>query len=190
MMLSDQVVAAMAKAYVASKEDYAGRLMETLQAAQLEGGDIRGKQSAALKIVSGQAYTSKGEAEVRALYDLRVDESEQPLAELGRLVRLRRAQLLSDEGDDLLAAGEKEAALEIWARARAMAPEIEELAYWQALTLADVPADVNGAVDLLKEMLDDAENRADWVELLRRLESTGILEREGVVQELLEALGI
>ena len=189
MMLSDKVVAAMAKAYIASKEDFAGKLVETLQAAQRESGDIRGKQSAALKIVSGDVYTSKGEAEVRAVYDLRVDESEQPLLELGRLVRLRRAQLLSDKGDDLLAVGEKEAALEIWARARAMAPELEELVYWQALVLADVPGDIPAAAALLRDMLDGTENGKDWVELLRRLEPTGILEREGAVQELLEALG-
>ncbi|MBN1265429.1 MAG: DUF1028 domain-containing protein [Anaerolineales bacterium] len=185
MMLSDQVVSAMARAYMASKEDFAGKLMAALQAAQQEGGDIRGMQSAALKIVSGETHTSEGEAKVRAVYDVRVDESEQPLLELGRLVRLRRAQLLSDAGNDLLTAGEKASALEVWARARAMAPELEELAYWQALALADEPADTPGAAALLREMLENTENRMDWLELLRRLEPTGIMKREGAVQELL-----
>ncbi len=187
MMLSDQVVAEMAKAYVASKEDFAGRLMDALLAAQQEGGDIRGMQSAALKIVSGEAYEKNGAAAVRPVYDLRVDDSDQPLVELGRLVRMHRAQLVSDEGSRRLEAGEKDTALSLWARARKMAPELEELVFWQALELADKPADVPGALVLLKG-LEDKENFAGWVELLRRLEPTGIVEREEALKELLGGL--
>lgn len=188
MMLSDQVVAAMAKAYVASKEDFPGRLMDALLAAQQEGGDIRGMQSAALRVVSGAMYEEDGMAAVRAEYDVRVDESEKPLVELGRLVRLRRAQLLSNEGNRQLDAGDMEGALKIWARAREMGPELDELVFWQALALADEPADVKGAAALLRMMLDQVPDSDHWVELLKRLEPTGIIERGGAVQELIEAL--
>ncbi len=187
MMLSDQVVAEMAKAYVASKEDFAGKLMDALLAAQQEGGDIRGMQSAALKIVSGEAYDKDGAAALRPVYDLRVDDSEKPLMELGRLVRMHRAQLLSDEGSRKLESGDKEAAVELWARSREMAPELEELVYWQALELVDKPADVAGALALLKD-LENSDNYADWIELLRRLEPTGLIERDSALKELLEAL--
>jgi len=184
MMLSDRVVDAMAQAYESSRKDLAGRLLDALQAAQGEGGDIRGMQSAALTIVPAETHDSDGNAALRALYDLRVDEHAQPLVELERLVRLRRAVLLSDEGDDLLAAGEADRALEVWGEARGMAPELEELAFWQALALAEKTGELEQPAALLREMLAGAENRTDWIELLQRLEPTGIVEREGVLQGL------
>jgi uncharacterized Ntn-hydrolase superfamily protein len=184
MMERDTVVPAMAVAYEAADGDLAARMMAALHAAQAEGGDIRGMQSAALTIVSGDPQALGFQ---RAIYDLRVDEAEAPLDDLQRLVRLRRAQLLNTEAYALLE-GERARALELWARARAMAPELEEMAFWQAIQLADGAGDVGAGAAILREMLAQADRRAQWIDLIRRLAACGAIEREGAGDELIAAL--
>jgi uncharacterized Ntn-hydrolase superfamily protein len=184
MMERDTVVPAMAEAYEAAGGDLGARMMAALHAAQAEGGDIRGMQSAALKIVSGDPQALGFQ---RTIYDLRVDESAEPLGELDRLVRLRRAQLLNAEAYPLLEQ-QRARALELWADARALAPELEELAFWQAVQLADSLADAEAGAAILEGMLADAERRAGWVELIRRLQACGAIEREGAGDELIASL--
>jgi uncharacterized Ntn-hydrolase superfamily protein len=133
MMTHSTVVAAMAAAYEQTPGDLAQRMIAALQAAQAEGGDIRGMQSAALKVVPG--YASKPVWET--LYDLRVDEHADPVVELARLVRLRHAQLLDETGYNALQQNRRDDALAAWAEARAAAPELEEMPFWQAVTLAE-----------------------------------------------------
>jgi uncharacterized Ntn-hydrolase superfamily protein len=122
-------------------------------------------------------------------YDLRVDEHENPLQELARLVRLRSAQLLDERGFRAFEQGQRELALTQWAEARAQAPELEELPFWQAATLADKPADVQTAAGILRPALATDPRRDHWIDLLRRMQSCGLLEREGAAEELIKALG-
>ena len=145
MMTRPTVVPAMAAAYEAAKGDLGQRMLAALQAAQAEGGDIRGMQSAALKVVPGD-FRPRGWDRV---YDLRVDEHADPLAELARLVRLRHAALVDESGYEALAAGERIQALSRWEVARAEAPELEELPFWQAVALADEHDDVPAAAAIL-----------------------------------------
>lgn len=183
MMTNDTVVGAMASAYEGTTGDLAERMMAALQAAQREGGDIRGMQSAALKIVPGDQAPAW-----MVVYDLRVDEHQDPVAELARLVRLRSAQILDQQAYKTLEQGKREQALEKWQQARARAPELEELAFWQAVTLADEKNDVPTAAQILRPVLAKDPRRAHWIDLIRRLELCGLIERQGSAAELIAAL--
>jgi uncharacterized Ntn-hydrolase superfamily protein len=183
MMTNDTVVGAMASAYEGTTGDLAERMMAALQAAQREGGDIRGMQSAAIKIVPGDQAPAW-----MVVYDLRVDEHQDPVAELARLVRLRSAQILDQQAYKTLEQGKREQALEKWQLARARAPELEELAFWQAVTLADEQNDVPAAAQILRPVLAKDPRRVHWIDLLRRLELCGLIERQGSAAELMAAL--
>lgn len=185
MMTRATVIDAMRSAYESASGDLAQRMLAALQAAQAEDGDIRGMQSAALVVASGERGVQTRD---RYLYNLRVDEHDQPLVELGRLVRLNHARLVDREGYEAFDRGERNAALTLWAQAREEAPELEEIAYWQAVTLADAPADVATAAQLLKPVLDWHDRRNQWIDLVRRLQACGLLEREGAAEELIAAL--
>ena len=54
LMANDTVPDAMARAFESAEGDLAARLLAALQAAEAAGGDIRGKQSAAILVVSGE----------------------------------------------------------------------------------------------------------------------------------------
>ncbi|MBN1935525.1 MAG: DUF1028 domain-containing protein [Anaerolineae bacterium] len=193
MMDTDRVVPAMAEAFEAaqgaastgSAQGLAQRMMAALHAAQREGGDIRGMQSAALRVVSGEKGAQGFAATV---YDLRVDESARPLDDLDRLVRLRNAQLIDRQGYRALHEEGIDRALEIWAQARAQAPELEELGYWQALTLADEHGEVEKAARILREVFDQDPRRAQWIDLIRRLQACGLIERAEAGEELIVAI--
>jgi uncharacterized Ntn-hydrolase superfamily protein len=184
MMMNPTVVPAMADAYESASGDIAQRMLAALQAAQREGGDIRGMQSAAIKVVSGDTSQHDWETD----YELRVDEHATPVDELARLIRLQHAQLTEQKGFEALADDKRDEALRLWAEARAEAPELEELAFWQATTLADEHDDIATAAEILRPALANDPLREQWIDLINRLQSCGLLEREGVATELIEAL--
>lgn len=188
MMLKNKVVDAMKAAFEATEGDLAMRMLVAMQAAEEQGGDNRGMQSAALKVVKGDLSTESLYPDWQIIYDLRVDEHDEPMTELARLVRLNRAQIINQEGHELLKKEQREAALALWAEARQMAPELEEIPFWQAVTLADKPADVTTAASILQPTLADDPLREQWLDLVRRLQICGLLEREGAADELLAAM--
>lgn len=147
MMTSPTVPDAMAEAFVTATGELAFRLLAALDAAEAAGGDIRGRQSAALVVVSGDPATPFWE---RA-YDVRVDDHAEPLVELRRLVEMRRAYRT----------GHADAAV---------MSDNPELRFWAALQEA-----ARGDVDAARRNLDalDAPDRR-WRELLRRLPPTGL----------------
>jgi uncharacterized Ntn-hydrolase superfamily protein len=185
MMTNDTVLPAMTAAFEKATGDLAQQMLAALRAAQAEDGDIRGMQSAALKVVPGD--TNKPTWAVD--YDLRVDEHENPVEELARLVRLHHALIAEERGYEALEQDNIDQALAAWAAARAEAPELEELAFWQATTLADKVADVQTAAAILRPVLANDPRRAQWIELIRRLEACGMIERKGAAQELIQAIG-
>jgi uncharacterized Ntn-hydrolase superfamily protein len=124
---------AMAKAFRSAKGDLADRLLAALRAAQAEGGDIRGRQSAAILIVKGNA---SGQPWNDRLFDLRVEDNPDPLKELGRLIQLRRAYRHMDEGDGFVTAGKWTEAKAAYEAAAKLAPGIWEMPFWQAVALA------------------------------------------------------
>ncbi len=184
MMTYRTVVPAMAAAFEAAAGDLAARMLAALRAAQAEGGDIRGVQSAALKVVSGR----REDPCWRAAYDLRVDEHDDPVTELSRLVRLRHAQLLDDQGYEALKANDYSRAMELWAQARAQAPELEELPFWQAMALADDLADPEAGVRVLRPALRDDPRSEHWLDLAMRLQACGLVKRGGAAAELVQRL--
>lgn len=168
LMENPSVWPAMAKAFREAKGDLADRLVAALEAAEAAGGDIRGRQSAALLVVKG---TSTGRPWADTLFNLRVEDSPRPLEELKRLMRLQRAYAHASQGDDLAAAGQLEGALREYAEAARLAPEVLELPYWQAVTLAG-NGHLEEALPIFRRVFQ-ADPR--WAELTPRLPAAGLL---------------
>jgi uncharacterized Ntn-hydrolase superfamily protein len=135
LMASDRVWPAMAEAFTRASGDLAERMLAALDAAEAEGGDIRGRQSAALLIVSGEPT---GRPWVDRTFDLRVEDHPQPLAELRRLVVINRAYARMNRGDELVAEQRLEEAMIEYAAAARLAPDVIELPFWHAVTLASI----------------------------------------------------
>ena len=158
---------AMVTSYQEATGDLAARLLGALEAAEGAGGDLRGRQSAALVVVAPRA----GErAAGDRLVDLRVDDHEDPLAELGRLLGLRRAYAHIDTGDELAAAGDVEGALAEYAAAHRRYPDNAEFAFWHGAALA-----ADGREDEARPLLEQAfGTHGGWRELLARLPAAGL----------------
>lgn len=159
---------AMAKAFESAKGDLADRLLAALEAAEAEGGDIRGRQSAALIVVKAR---STGEPWNDRLIDLRVDDNPAPLVELRRLLGLHRAYQEMNLGDEAMAKNEIPAAVEHYTRASKMAPEIAELPFWQAVSLF-VAGQEDKALPLFKDVF---AREPRWARLVPRLPAAGLL---------------
>jgi uncharacterized Ntn-hydrolase superfamily protein len=168
MMLNDKVVPAMAKAYEQTKGDLADRMIAALEAGQAVGGDIRGRQSAAILVVRG---VPTEEPWSDTIFNLRVEDNPEPIAELKRLVRLARAYDLETAGDDAMAEGDLKAAEKAYGDAAAMAPDNLELQFWQGVSLINVGRDADGIKILQPVVAKDA----NWKELLKRLPEAGLL---------------
>jgi uncharacterized Ntn-hydrolase superfamily protein len=168
LMEKNTVWDAMARAYEASKGDLAERLLSALEAAQKEGGDIRGKQSAAILIVPGQ---STGRPWADRTMDLRVEDSAEPIKELRRLVAMHRAYDRMDEGDREMALNHLDAALVAYGDAAKKLPDNPEVKYWAAVTLMTAGREKEALV-YFKEVF--AKN-PKWVEVTRRLPASGLL---------------
>ena len=135
MMAKSTVPKAMAKAFNNSKGDLADRMMATLEAAEAEGGDIRGKQSAAMLIVSGDPT---GVVWKDTKLSLRIEDHSTPLVELKRLIRIHRAYQHANMGDHYMETEEIEKALLEYNKAEQYYPENAELPYWSAIALVNV----------------------------------------------------
>ena len=170
LMANDRVWPAMAEAYERATGDLADRLLAALDAAEAVGGDIRGRQSAALLIVKPQ---SSGRPWVGAdrVFDLRVDDHPEPVAELKRLVRLQRAYAHANRGDELVAEKKIDEALKEYTAAGELAPEILELPFWQAVTLVVVGREAE-AVPIFRRVF---AREPYWAELVPRLPAAGQL---------------
>ena len=171
IMANAQVWPATASAYRAARGDLADRLLATLDAAQAAGGDLRGRQSAALLVVGGERCAEPW-AGVRV--ELRVEDHPQPLVELRRLLTLHRAYEHMNAGDDLLGQNRVEEALLEYRAAAQMAPQIPELPFWHAVTLADMGR-VEEALPLFRTVFTADPNLAT---LLERLPAAGLLHAD------------
>jgi len=181
MMLKDTVVPAMARAYESTRGDLTERLLAALEAAEAEGGDIRGRQSAALVVV---AASSTGQPWNDRVVDLRVEDHRQPVRELRRLVQLHRAYEHMNLGDAALEKDDKRAALEHYAAASKLAPDSLEVTYWHALTLAQ-----NGKLQQALPMFREVFAKdPSWAELTRRLQAPGIITSDEKGNMLVEKI--
>jgi uncharacterized Ntn-hydrolase superfamily protein len=176
IMVSDAVWPAMLDAFGHAGGPLSLRLLAALDAAEALGGDLRGRQSAAILVVPGE-----GEAWEHTI-SLHVEDHPEPLAELRRLHTLDDAYRLAGRADEELAAGRHERAFELFARAATLAPGADELRFWAGLGAAQV-----GQMELALEHVRAAISvHEGWVEMLRRLPpdmalgAAAVLERLGV----------
>ena len=170
---------AMAAAYRAALADgapFVERLLRAMEAAEGEGGDVRGRQSAAIMVVSADLQQAAWRGR---LMDLRIEDHPDPVPELRRIVTMQLAyNLLDDEGD---AAQAGQSGAERYALARQLSPEAYELAFWRGVELA-AGGDIEGGRRELR-IAFEADTR--WRTTLRHLAEAG---REGVTPELAELL--
>lgn len=171
LMLKNTVWDAMANAYRNAKGELADRLLAALKTAEIEGGDIRGKQSAALIVVRGE---SSGVWWKDRLYDLRIEDHPTPVKELQRLLELNKAYNHMNRGDEYLTENKVEKAMQAYTKAMEMYPDNAEMIFWPAVTLA-ATGNVEKSLPLFKKVFAMDYN---WVILLPRLPQVGQLPKD------------
>ncbi|UCF20064.1 MAG: DUF1028 domain-containing protein [Gemmatimonadota bacterium] len=168
LMLKSTVCDAMVEAYESTEGDLAERMMAALEAAQAEGGDIRGKQSAALLVVGDDRSLPAWSGRV---FDLRIEDHPEPIKELRRLLTVARAYNYMNAGDEYMTQGEIEKAVAAYSEAESLTPDNHEMVFWHAATLAAV-GQVDESLPLFKRAF---EMWPDWRELVPRLPVAGLL---------------
>jgi predicted Zn-dependent protease len=143
-------------------------MMAALEAAQAAGGDIRGKQSAALIVVTGKPT---GRPWADRIFDLRVDDSPEPLKELRRLLTLQRAYNHMNAGDLAVEHKDNEAALREYSAAARLVPDNVEMVYWHAVALVNMGR-VDESLPLFRRVFAQDQN---WVTLTPRLAKSGLI---------------
>jgi uncharacterized Ntn-hydrolase superfamily protein len=173
MMEGDTVPQAMIRAYSESSgRPLPERMLAALEAAEGEGGDIRGRQSAAMVVVTGRA---SGNPTQDRPVNLRVDDHRDPVGELRRLLGLQRAYAHASAGDDLAGAGDLEGALVEYEAAHRAQPDNLELAFWYGLALAG-----NGREEeAIRVLRRPFQAHPGWVELMKRLPAAGLIPDDG-----------
>ena len=168
MMLNNTVWEAMAKAFENTKGTLSERILATLKAAEGEKGDIRGKQSASILIVKGQATGSKWED---TIMNLRVEDHENPVEELDRLMQIHKAYDFMNKGDLAMEEGNSEEAEHLYLEAQKLFPENLEMQYWYAINLLN-----NKQFDKAKPILQAIFKKdSNWKTLTSRLVKSKLL---------------
>lgn len=173
---------AMHRAYRTSEGDLAARLTAALRAAQEAGGDIRGKQSAALLVVAAEASGRPWEDRV---FDLRVDDHPRPLEELDRLLRVARAYRHMNAGDEAVTEGDVDRAVAEYEAAERLLPDRAEPYFWHAVNLVNA-----GRVEESLPLFAEAYRRHPaWRELVPRLPEAGLLPDDPALLERIRSAG-
>jgi uncharacterized Ntn-hydrolase superfamily protein len=171
LMINDRIWPSMSKAYESTKGDLAERMLAALDAAQAAGGDVRGRQSAAIVIVPAKGT---GKPWQDYLFNLRVDDSAEPLKELRRLVTLQRAYNHMNAGDKAVELHDNAGALREYGAAEQLVPDNAEMIYWHAIALANMGR-VDESLPLFKKVFALDRN---WVDLTPRLPKAGLLPED------------
>lgn len=164
-----------------SQPDLADRLIAVLEAAERAGGDIRGRQSAAILVVRAKPT---GRIWEDRLFDLRVEDHPAPVAELKRLAGLQRAYHFMNAGDLVIEQGDFDAASRAYSAAARLAPWIVELPFWQAVALAS-KGRLEEALPIFRDVF--AKERERWLPLVRRLAKAGLLPDDATLLAKIEA---
>jgi uncharacterized Ntn-hydrolase superfamily protein len=171
MMRNEKVWPAMARAFRESKGDLAERMVAALEAAEGAGGDIRGKQSAALIVVSPN---STGKPWLDRRFDLRVDDHPEPLRELRRILTIARAYHHMNDGDLAVERNDHAAALREYSAAAKLVPGNAEMLYWHAVALVNMKR-VDESLPLFRKVFGMDKS---WAELTKRLPPVGLLSTD------------
>jgi len=162
MMLRPTVWPAMAEAYRSARGELVDRLLSALDAAEAEGGDIRGRQSAAILVVAGK---NTGRPWVDKLYDIRVDDAPEPLREIRRLVSVARAYIHQRRAQNALERGDSAAMNREFETASQLIGDNPEMRFWHAIALLGT-GDVDDGLAILREV---ATRDRNWIMLALRL---------------------
>jgi uncharacterized Ntn-hydrolase superfamily protein len=182
LMAKEGVPEAMATAFEETVGDLAERLMAALEAAQAAGGDIRGRQSAAL-LVTAPEPTGKPWAD--HVFDLRIEDHAEPVKEMRRLLGVARAYRAMNAGDEAIAEEDFERAKSEYGRAMKLAPGNPEVVFWYGVSLANA-----GRVDdAVKRMARVYAMDPAWRALPARLVGPGLLPDDEELIERLENAG-
>lgn len=182
LMLNDRVWPEMARAFESAQGDLAERMLAALEAGEAAGGDIRGRQSAALIVVSGKPT---GKPWVDRTFDLRVDDSPEPLKELRRLVTLQRAYNHMNAGDLALERKDHEAALREYGSAQRLVPDNAEMVFWHAVALVNMGR-VEDALPLFRRAFS---MNPQWRTLAPRLVKSGLLPDDSALVRRILSVG-
>ena len=169
LMENAEVWPAMAQAFEQTAGPLAERMIEALAAAQACGGDLRGKQSAALLIVRGE---SSGEIWKDRVVDLRIEDHEEPVQELKRLLGVFRAYEHMNRGDEALEAEDEERALREYGDALKLYPDSQEIRFWCGVSLANT-GQLEQALPIFAEVF---RAHLGWRTLTERIYNLGLLE--------------
>ena len=179
IMAKSTVPPAMAQAFESTAGDLAERMLAALDAAEAEGGDLRGRQSAAMLVVSGEPT---GDSWTDRIVDLNVADHGNPLIELRRLYRISQAYRHAQKGDEYMEKNEMDSALQEYSAATKLYPENPELPFWTAVTLAQT-GELEKAIPIFKDVFSRNGNLR---ELVPRIVRAGFLTVEqNVLQEIL-----
>jgi len=182
LMLDAGVWPAMAKAFESSRGDLAERMLATLEAAQAAGGDIRGRQSAAIVIVKGTASARPWEDKI---LELRIEDHPEPVKELRRLVTLWRAYDHMNAGDLAVEKNDIDAAVKHYGAAEAMVPDMDEFVFWHAATLAQK----GRLADSLPLFAKAFRLQPGWYLLVPRLPASGLLPDDKKIIDQILSVG-
>jgi len=174
LMEKSTVWDAMAHAFESSDGDLAEKLLVALEAAQNEGGDIRGKQSAAILVVSGEAT---GFPWVDRIFDLRIADHPTPVKELRRLVQLKRAYLKLNEGDEWVTKHQMEKAVSAYEEATSLVEDKQtngEAPFWVGVTLVEAHQ-IKESFPYFRRAYRQDDS---WAELINRLPAAGLLPED------------
>ena len=180
LMDKNTVWPAMAEAFKNSKGSLAERMLIAMEAAQNEGGDIRGKQSVAILVVKGK---STGNSWADKIVDLRIEDHEEPLKEMRRLLTIHTAYEFMNLGDLAVEHNDFKLAKEHYKNAQKLNPANLEMKFWYAVTLAN-NGELKEAKDIFKAIFKQNNN---WKELTPRLiKSKLLLISDEQLQEILK----
>jgi len=166
MMWNSNVWQSMYDAFENAHGDLAERMLSSLKAAEEEGGDIRGMQAARILVVAPEPLQKPW---METLVDIRVDDHNEPLVEITRLLEMHKAYSnLEKYGHD--SAFESE-----------ISSEIPEIAFWRSIQLVN-----NGLHEDARELAKIAfSDHPGWEELLRRCSRRGLA---GISNETMQIL--
>jgi uncharacterized Ntn-hydrolase superfamily protein len=167
MMERPTVWEAMAATFASSSSTFTNRLLNALDAAEAEGGDIRGRQSAAMLIVAAEP---SGRPWADRLVDLRVENHPDPLRELRRLVSCHEAYRQNGKAQSAFMSGDVAGAEAGQRSALELAPDDVQLAFWAGLTLAGLGKFDDARAQIARAVAANPR----YATFLRRLPEAGV----------------
>jgi uncharacterized Ntn-hydrolase superfamily protein len=180
LLASSKVCEKMAAAFGAAKGDLPQRLIEALEAGEDAGGDVRGKQSAALLVVPGPDNPLGSDA----IVDVRVDDHDRPLRELRRIFTVRRAYQWLSEALHAIKGSDIAEARRIYVDLRGLVVGTREPLFWYATALAKA-GHVDEALVTFGEVF---AVEPVWKELIDRLVVSGDFPDDSKIIQKVKAL--